>query len=45
MKFTKTDFKSLVVIMVAVVAIGLLLYAGDEYDIPVLKQARNGLVD
>ena len=42
MKFTKTDFKTLMLVVVGGVVVFLLLKAGDEYDIPVLKQAHEG---
>jgi len=41
-KFTKNDFKLFMIVTVAVIAVLLLAYAGDKYDIPVLKQAHEG---
>ncbi|MBL4791257.1 MAG: hypothetical protein JKY60_20170 [Kordiimonadaceae bacterium] len=42
MKFDMKDFKTLTLIVVGGVIVMLLLYAGDEYDIPLLKTAHEG---
>ncbi|WP_020398996.1 hypothetical protein [Kordiimonas gwangyangensis] len=37
MKFTKNDTKTLIIVILAVLIVGGLLWVGDEYDVPVLK--------
>ena len=38
MKFTKNDTKTLVIVIVAMLIVGALLWVGDEYDVPLLKE-------
>lgn len=40
MKFTKSDFKTLLIVIAAVIIVGLALKYGD--DMPVLEQVREG---
>ncbi len=40
MKFTKTDMKTLLIVIVAIIIAGTMLYYGD--DVPVLEQAHEG---
>lgn len=37
MKFDSSDFKMVLIVVLAVLIVGGLLWVGDEYDVPVLK--------
>lgn len=43
MKFAKTDTKTFVIVVLAFLFVLALLWAGDEYDIPVLKQLHEAV--
>jgi len=36
-KFDSSDFKMVLIVVLAVLIVGGLLWVGDEYDVPVLK--------
>lgn len=42
MKFTKSDFKTLMIVIVAVILALIIIYAGEKYDVPGLTHAHEG---